>query len=58
MGGADARATLIYAAAYDTSADSRDFYAFLKTMEIYETAIDKGTSLILTTEGEFYQFLK
>ena len=58
MGTADARATLIYAAAYNVSADSRDFYAFLKTMEIYGTTIGEGTSLILTTDGEFYKFLK
>jgi membrane protease subunit HflC len=58
IGRADAEATSIYAAAYDRSADSRSFYEFLKTMEIYETTIDDGTSLILTTEGDFYKFLK
>jgi membrane protease subunit HflC len=58
IGSADARATQIYAAAYDTSTESRDFYAFLKTMEIYAETIDKETSLILTTDGQFYQFLK
>ena len=58
MGTSDARAILIYAAAYDISADSRQFYEFLKTMEIYETTFDAETSLILTTDGQFYQFLK
>ena len=58
MGTSDARATSIYAAAYDISVDSRGFYEFLKTMEIYKTTIDSQTSLILTTDGEFYQFLK
>lgn len=58
MGTSDARATAIYAAAYDMSIDSRAFYEFLKTMEIYGTTIDAETSLILTTDGEFYQFLK
>ena len=58
VGTADARATLIYAAAYDISMDSRQFYEFLKTMEIYQTTIDAETSLILTTEGQFYRFLK
>jgi membrane protease subunit HflC len=58
IGRADARATSIYAAAYDTSSDSRSFYEFLKTMEIYKTTVDAETSLILTTDGEFYQFLK
>jgi membrane protease subunit HflC len=58
MGTSDARATAIYADAYDMSVDSRAFYEFLKTMEIYKTTIDSGTSLILSTDGEFYQFLK
>jgi membrane protease subunit HflC len=58
MGAADARATTIYAAAYDISPDSRQFYEFLKTMEIYQTTVDKGTSLILTTDGDFYKYLK
>ncbi len=58
VGTADARATSIYAAAYDVSVDSREFYGFLKTMEIYRTTFDAETSLILTTDGEFYKFLK
>lgn len=57
-GDADALATSIYSAAYDRSADSRAFYQFLKTMEIYESTLDEETSLILSTEGEFYKFLK
>jgi membrane protease subunit HflC len=58
IGNADAKATAIYAAAYDRSADSRSFYEFLKTMEIYKNTIDAETSLILTTDGDFYKFLK
>jgi membrane protease subunit HflC len=58
IGHADARATLIYAAAFDRSVDTRSFYQFLKTMETYEKTIDSQTSLILTTDGEFYKFLK
>jgi membrane protease subunit HflC len=58
IGRADAAATSIYAAAYDSSPATRDFYEFLKTMEIYETTVDPQTSLILTTDGEFYKFLK
>ena len=58
IGRSDARATAIYAAAYDQSVDSRSFYQFLKTMEIYRTTLDAETSLILTTKGEFFQFLK
>lgn len=58
IGHADASATLIYAAAFDRSVDTRSFYQFLKTMETYENTIDSETSLILTTDGEFYKYLK
>jgi membrane protease subunit HflC len=58
IGRSDAEATNIYAAAFDRSSDTRSFYQFLKTMEIYETTLDAETSLILSTDGEFYKFLK
>lgn len=58
IGRADALATSVYAAAYDRSDDSRAFYQFLKTMEIYEQALDAETTLILSTDGEFYKYLK
>lgn len=57
-GRADAEATRTYAQAYDRSPDSREFFRFLKTMEAYETTIDQGSSLILSTDGDFYRFLK
>lgn len=57
-GNADAEATRIYAAAYDRSADTRSFYEFIKTMESYKTTLDKESSLILSTDGDFYRFLK
>jgi membrane protease subunit HflC len=58
IGDSDAEATAIYAAAYDLSANARSFYEFLQTMEIYKKTLDAGTSLILTTDGEFYRYLK
>ena len=58
IGDSDARATSIYAAAYDRSAESRAFYEFLQTMEIYKNTIDASTSLILSTDGDFYRYLK
>jgi membrane protease subunit HflC len=57
-GRADAAATDVYAQAYNQSADSRSFYEFLKTMETFEKTIDSDTWLLLSTDGEFYQFLK
>ncbi|MGD9402635.1 MAG: protease modulator HflC [bacterium] len=58
IGDADAEATGIYADAYNRSADTRTFYEFLKTMEIYRTTLDSETFLILSTDGEFYKFIK
>ena len=58
IGNADAGATAIYAAAYNRSADTRTFYEFLKTMEVYKTTLDSETSLILSTDGEFYKFIE
>ena len=57
-GKADAEATRIYANAYDRSADSREFYKFLKTMETYEATFDKDDWLILSSESDFYRYLK
>lgn len=53
-GGADAESTKIYAEAF--SKDS-EFYAFLKTLETYSKTVDKGTTIILTTEWEYYKYL-
>lgn len=57
-GHADASATGIYAAAYDRSPAAREFYEFLMTMESYEATIDKGTTLVLSTDADFYKYLK
>jgi membrane protease subunit HflC len=57
-GDSDALATSIYAAAFNQSPDSREFYRFLKTMEIYGQTIDSETTLIFSTDGEFYKYLK
>lgn len=58
VGKADAQATAIYARAYNRSADSREFYRFLKTMETYQTTFSEKDLLILSTETEFYKFLE
>ncbi len=57
-GAADARATAVYAAAYNRSADTRSFYEFLKTMQAYATTMDSTSSLVLSTDSDFYRFLK
>lgn len=58
IGRADAEAADLYAQAYDRSPDARDFYAFLKTMETFEATLDGDTSVVLSTDGEFYSYLK
>jgi membrane protease subunit HflC len=56
-GKADAEAVRIYSNAYNRSADSRDFYKFLRTLETYKTAFDSTTTLIMSTDNEFLQYL-
>ena len=53
-GVADAEATRIYADAYNRDAA---FYAFMKSMETVEKAIDPNTLLIMTTRGELFRYL-
>jgi membrane protease subunit HflC len=57
-GNADAEATKIYAGAYNRSEDTRSFYEFLKTMEAFKTTLDKESLLVLSTDSDFYRFLK
>ncbi len=53
-GKADAEAINIYAEAYNKDPD---FYAFVKTLEGYKKTMRKDTTLILSTENEFYKYL-
>ena len=57
QGVADAKATEIYAAAYNQNKSSRELYDFVKTLETYKQVIDPSTTLVLTTESELYQLL-
>jgi membrane protease subunit HflC len=54
-GSADAEATIIYAEAYGMDPE---FYSFVQTLEIYREALDKNSSLILSTDSEFLKYLK
>jgi membrane protease subunit HflC len=57
-GVADARATEIYARAYNQSAESVAFYEFTRTMQSYRTIISENTTLILSTGSDLFKFLK
>jgi membrane protease subunit HflC len=54
-GKADAQSTKIYAHAYGLDPD---FYSFLKTLDIYKETMDKDSTLVLSTDSEFFKYLK
>jgi membrane protease subunit HflC len=54
-GKGDAEATLIYGQAYNRDPE---FYAFLRTLESYREGPNAGTMLVLTTDSDFYRYLK
>lgn len=56
-GKADARATAIYAEAYNQTNEARELYSFTRTLESYRKALDNQTSLILSTNSDFFKFL-
>jgi len=56
-GQADARATSVYAGAYNQSASSRNLYSFMKSMETFEKTFDSTTTVILSTKSELYKYL-
>lgn len=57
-GRADAEATDIYASAYNRNRQSIDLYKFLRTMESFEKSMDENTSLVLSSDSEFFRYLK
>ena len=54
-GQADAEAVKIYAEAYEKAPE---FYSFTKTLETYESTFNKQTHLVLTTDGDYFRYLK
>lgn len=55
---ADAKATEIYASAYNQSPQSVEFYEFTRTMAAYSSLVDKKTTLVLSTDSDLFKFLK
>ncbi|MDA0704958.1 MAG: protease modulator HflC [Proteobacteria bacterium] len=55
---ADAKATEIYANAYNRSPESVEFYEFTRTMQAYKAMIAENTTLALTTDSDLFKFLK
>ena len=54
-GKADAEATRIYAEAFNRDPE---FYSFVNTLDIYKKSLDDKISIIMTTESEFFKYLK
>lgn len=57
-GAADARASEIYSRAYGQRPEAASFYEFLKTMEMYETVINRKSTMVLSTDSDLFKFLK
>lgn len=54
-GKADAEAVKVYAAAYSKDPD---FYSFLRTLKSYHETFDKNTMVLLSTDSEYFKFMK
>jgi membrane protease subunit HflC len=54
-GKADAQATKIYGTAFNKDPE---FYAFSRTLEAYKEGQNKNSVLILTTDSDYYRYLK
>lgn len=57
-GVADAKATEIYARAYNQSPEAVEFYEFTRTMQAYKDIIESNSTLILSTDSDLFKFLK
>ena len=57
-GVADAKATEIYASAYNQSPEAVAFYEFTRTMQSYQSIITSNTTLVLSTDSDLFKFLK
>jgi membrane protease subunit HflC len=55
---ADAKATEIYAKAYNQSPEAAAFYEFTRTMQSYKSIISENTTLVLSTSSDLFKFLK
>jgi len=55
---ADAKATEIYAKAYNQSPEAAAFYEFTRTMQSYKAVISDNTTLVLSTDSDLFKFLK
>lgn len=57
-GVADAKASEIYAKAYNQSPQAVALYEFTRTMQSYKSIIGENTTLVLSTGSDLFKFLK
>jgi membrane protease subunit HflC len=57
-GVADAKATEIYAGAYNQSPEAVAFYEFTRTLQAYQSILAENTTLVLSTDSDLFKFLK
>jgi len=57
-GVADAKATEIYARAYNQSPEAVAFYEFTRTMQSYKPIIAENTTLVISTGSDLFKFLE
>lgn len=55
---ADAKASEIYAQAYNQSPQAVSFYEFTRTMQAYKQIIAENTTLVLSTDSDMFKYLK
>ena len=55
---ADAKATEIYANAYNQSPKAVALYDFTRTMQSYSSVIASNTTLVLSTDSDLFKYLK
>ncbi|MDA0748730.1 MAG: protease modulator HflC [bacterium] len=55
---ADAKATEVYASAYNQNQEAVAFYEFTRTMQAYKSIIADNTTLVLSTDSDLFKFLK
>jgi len=53
-GEGDAAAIKIYAEAFE---QDPEFYSFVRTLQAYEKSLGKGTTIVLPSDSEFFQYL-
>jgi membrane protease subunit HflC len=57
-GAADAKASEIYARAYNQTSEAAELYEFDNSMETFKTVIGRDATLVLSTDSDLFRYLK